>query len=349
MRETARARLRAVARLAAGGIILTALATTAGGANPAPAGEAAARLGPPADPRIFADDPQAPLDLQVAATDRQAGLTLQTISYASPKGGRVPALLIVPDGRGPFAGMLFMHGAPGDHRPMIPEAAALARRGVVALLIDAPFSRGSRAAEPLAFTEGNRDDQIQLIVDLRRGVDLLLSRPDVDPRRLGYLGVSYGGAMGGLLAGVEKRLAAYALVVGDGGLVSHFSASEAGPGVLDQQPPALARRWVAAMAPIEPILFVGRAAPAQLLFQNGRQDPLVPPSHARAYQEAGSEPKTLLWYDGGHRLNAQAVRDRHAWLAARLGLGPEPAAAEPAPPAAAAKPGASASAPPPHR
>jgi hypothetical protein len=140
----------------------------------------------------------------------------------------------------------------------------------------------------------------------------------VDPRRLAYVGRSYGGAMGGLLAGDEKRLKAYALVVGDGGLVSHFR------GVDDPDFRRLSgsarERWVAAMEPIEPIRFVGRAAPARLLFQNGRRDWIVSTDNAKAYQDAGSEPKTLQWYDADHFLNEQATRDRHLWLAEQIGI-----------------------------
>ena len=54
-----------------------------------------------------------------------------------------------------------------------------------------------------------------MIIDLRRAVDLLASRSDVDPERIAYLGVSYGGMMGGLLASIEDRLQAYVLIVGD--------------------------------------------------------------------------------------------------------------------------------------
>jgi cephalosporin-C deacetylase-like acetyl esterase len=46
-------------------------------------------------------------------------------------------------------------------------------------------------------------------IDLRRAVDLLIARPDVDQRRLAYVGINYGAAMGGLLAGVEDRIKAY--------------------------------------------------------------------------------------------------------------------------------------------
>lgn len=276
---------------------------------------------PQADLLAFDYDASKPLDVQVENSEKREGVTVQTLAYASPEGGRVPATLIVPDGKGPFAGMLFMHGAPGDRQRMIPEAEDLARRGTVSLLIDAPFSRGDRkGGNPIRFDEQDRKEQIQLIVDLRRAVDLLVARPDVDPKRLGYLGISFGGAMGGLLAGVEKRLTAFALVVGDGGLVSHFTGADDTDGPVQQMPKDRISRWLGLMEPIEPIRFVGRAAPAHLLFQNGHQDQLVPPADGKAYQEAGSEPKTVMWYDAGHGLNKQAVQDRHRWLAEKLGL-----------------------------
>ena len=65
---------------------------------------------------------------------------------------------------------------------------------------------------------------------------------------------------------------------------------------------------------------VGQAAPASLLFVNGRNDRLVSPRDARAYQEAGSEPKTIRWYDAGHRLTDQAMKDIFEWIANALQL-----------------------------
>jgi uncharacterized protein len=272
--------------------------------------------------KLFEYDAKAPLDLQVASTEKKEGYTLQQLTYASPKGGRVPAILLVPDGPGPFPGVLVMHGAPGTARTILPEAEGLAKLGAVALAISAPFSRGERleGRGMLHFDERDRTDQIQLIVDLRRGVDLLLARPDVAKDRLAYVGRSYGGAQGGLLAGVEKRIKAYVLVVGDGGLVSHFTGADDTDGPLQSLPAEQAKRWRETMEPIEPIRWIGRAAPAHLLFQNGRTDTLVPPADGRAYQEAASEPKKVLWYDAGHRLNEEATRDRQLWLAEQIGI-----------------------------
>jgi len=273
--------------------------------------------------KLFAYDPSAPLDPQVVSSEKRQGYTLQQLTYASPKGGRVPAFLLIPDGRGPFPGVLLLHGMRGSARNMLPEAERLARLGAISLSISAPLARSHRTGvqRGLNFDERDRDEQIQLIIDLRRGVDLLLSRPDVAKDRLGYVGISYGGTQGGLLAGVETRIKAYALVVGNGGLVSHFTGSnDRNGGYLKSLPPERVKGWLATMEPIEPIRWVGRAAPAHLLFQNGRSDTMVPPADGRAYQEAGSEPKKRLWYDAEHGLNGEAVRDRHTWLAEQIGI-----------------------------
>jgi dienelactone hydrolase len=279
------------------------------------------RSGPTDDHAFDYDAGAAPLDIQVSASEKEDGLTVQTLTYASPKGGRVPGAMIVPDGAGPFAGVLLMHGMPGNYKEMMREGESLARRGAVVLMIDAPFSRSANPRPTLSFSERDREEQIQLIVDWRRGVDLLIARPDIDPQRIGYLGISFGGAMGGLLAGVEKRIKAFALVVGDGGLVTHFTGEDdAETSPLLGISPEQEKLWRTWMEPIEPLRWVGRAAPSHLLFQNGRKDKLVPPADGKAYQEAGSQPKTIRWYRGGHGLNEQAIRDRHAWLAAELGL-----------------------------
>ena len=274
---------------------------------------------------LFAYDAQAPLDIREGSRRRGEGVTVIDLTYASPMGGRVPATLVVPDGSGPFAGLLVQHGMGGSSTPdprkgLIPLAESYARLGALVILIDAPFARPEhRESSSLTFAEQDRREQIQLIVDLRRAVDLLLSRPEVDPQRLAYLGTSFGGAMGGLLAGVEHRLQGYVLMVGDGGLVSHCT----GPEDMDwwlAKPEDVRRQWLAWMWPIEPIHYVGCAAPAALLFQNGTLDQQVPPADALRYQRAGSEPKTVRWYKASHSLDDEAFRDQAEWLSDTIGI-----------------------------
>ena len=153
------------------------------------------------------------------------GVLIHDIEYVSPKGGRVPAFLVAPDGPGPFAAVILLHGAPSDRSSLLDYGIDLARTGAVTLLIDAPFARLStnrQGTGPVTFTDQDRLEQIQLIVDLRRGVDLLMSRPEVDADRIGFIGISYGASIGGLLAGVESRIKAYVLAMGDGGLVENL-------------------------------------------------------------------------------------------------------------------------------
>jgi serine/threonine protein kinase/dienelactone hydrolase len=58
-----------------------------------------------------------------------------------------------------------------------------------------------------------RDHVIMWAKDLRRGIDYAETRPELSTGRLAYYGVSWGGAMGGLLPAVEPRISASVLYV----------------------------------------------------------------------------------------------------------------------------------------
>lgn len=270
---------------------------------------------------LFDYDRSAQLDIVEQDVEQEDGFSRIDLSYASPDGGRVPAYLYVPDRPGPHAGLLLMHGLPGSRENGHSLGATYARAGSVVLAISAPFARPDGPREDVVtFTDRDRAEQIQLIKDLRRGVDLLADRPDVDLSRIGYVGGSYGGAMGGLLAGVEHRIVAYALFVGDGGLVAHFTGPE--DEALDRLSPERRAAWLASMEPIEPMRFVAMAAPSALLFQSGKTDRVVPPADGEAYADAGSEPKTIRWYDQGHGMREDMLGDQIEWMADHIGLDP---------------------------
>src|SRR5262245_969728 len=77
--------------------------------------------------KLFDYDAAAPLDTKVLSTETRDGLTIQDVEYASPRGGRVTATVMVPAGKGPFAGILLLHGAPGSRKQTFKEAEDLAR------------------------------------------------------------------------------------------------------------------------------------------------------------------------------------------------------------------------------
>jgi len=257
-------------------------------------------------------DRNAPLELREAGVENREGVSVHDISYASPKGGRVPGYLVVPQGPGPFAGIIFMHGAGGSREGTLSQAIMYARTGAVCLAIDAPMS-GGRAIPGEQFLdyrqpERTRDAFIQTVVDLRRGVDLLLSRSDVDPKRLGYVGGSFGAFVGGVLSGVEKRIRAYALPSG------LASINEATVATVIKARQTLSKdqleKSFEVIDAVSAVHYVSHAAPAALLFQNGDKDAGVPRESAERMHRAASDPKTIKWYDGGHGLNNQAVLDR---------------------------------------
>ena len=59
---------------------------------------------------LFDYDAKQPLDIYDKVIDQFKGGTLHDITYTSPKGGPVEAYLVVPNGNGPFAAVLFGHG-----------------------------------------------------------------------------------------------------------------------------------------------------------------------------------------------------------------------------------------------
>ncbi len=271
-----------------------------------------------ADRAVFAYDVDAPLNLRRTVQSTSNGVEVSAISFSSPDGGSVTGLLFDPVARsGLRPGIVLMHGMPGSARVMAGQGQGLAEHGAVVIAIDAPFAR--RGGAPLRYGTEDRAEQIGLIKDLQRAVDVLRARATVDRERIAYLGVSYGGAMGALFVGVERRIKAAALVVGDGGLVSHFTGPE-DRGWLASLSCATRATWFHAMAPIEPIRFLPHAPPTALLLQNGRLDDLVPAADAEVLHRAAPEPRTIRWYDAGHSLNLQALRDRHEWLNGQIGL-----------------------------
>src|SRR5216117_1081934 len=125
-------------------------------------------------------DRNAPLDIKEAAVEQRDDIAIHDISYASPKGGRVPAYLVVPNGRGPFAAVIWGHwyweNSPMRNRnEFLDEAVALAPAGVVSLLTDGPVARPGHVKTEDPLDERIATDFLQQVMDMRRGVDVLLA------------------------------------------------------------------------------------------------------------------------------------------------------------------------------
>jgi dienelactone hydrolase len=274
--------------------------------------------------RRFDYDQKASLDLHEVGLERRGNVAIHDISYASPKGGRVPAYLVVPSGTGPFAAVIWGHwywgnSAMRNRKEFLDEAVALGPAGVVSLLTDGPVARPGHVEDPTPMSEQEAADLVQQIVDMRRGADLLLARPEVDAKRLAYVGHSYNASVGGFLSGIDKRFKAFVLMAGGLSDESDLKTKE----MQEYRQKVGAEKFDAFQAKhawLDPGKFVSHAAPAVVFLQYATKESFLTPDRARAYEAIVSEPKRFKLYDAPHALNAEARRDRIAFLTEQLKL-----------------------------
>jgi dienelactone hydrolase len=276
---------------------------------------------------------KAPLDVREISVVERDGVKIHQLSFSGNGRGRVPAQLVVPGTRGRFAAVVYAPCCDGNVQPFLGEAVELAKRGAVSLVIDLNADRRpdykSKGPGPPRGAEGGvdeRDNLIKMVIEFRRGVDLLLSRADVDPKRIGLVGHSIGGRVASIMSGVEKRLKAIVIIA------SQISTTEAWrsldtPRIVklrESLPKETFEQYLEAIAPVDAIHYVKHAAPAPLLLQFGSQDDAPNDRQARLFADVASEPKTFKLYNAGHHLNEEARKDRIEWLAAELKLRPSP-------------------------
>lgn len=212
------------------------------------------------------------------------------------------------------SGVLLLHGSGGSATDMDDVAAALACSGATALAINAPNAQ--RGDGFVRFTEEDYDEQVHLIQNLRRSTDWLVEEQGVE--RLGFVGVSYGAAMGSLLVGVEPRIDAAALMVGDGGLVAHFTeGNEPIPEIADI--PDI-EEWIDRMTPIEPSLFMANAGDTPIRLVSARNDEAIPETDALAWHEAAGAGADVVWADTGHSMSVEVWTETVVWLSDHLNL-----------------------------
>jgi len=173
-----------------------------------------------------------PLHARITGTLDHPDYKVEKLVYESMPHFYVTANVYVPkNAKPPFPAVLGTAGHSGDGKAFTNYQAAwvsLAKRGILVLAYDPP-GQGERVeyldrttGKPLLQTGGTAEHRMSgaqclltgtniaryFIWDGIRGVDYLLSRPDVDPHKLGVAGNSGGGTQAAYLAALEPRLAA---------------------------------------------------------------------------------------------------------------------------------------------
>jgi dienelactone hydrolase len=154
------------------------------------------------------------------------------------------------------------------------------------------------ASPPDPGTVAERDETVQQAKDLRRSIDYLETRADVDNQRLAYYGVSWGGTLGAIMTALEKRFKA--AVFASGGCNNEKVLPEA-----------------------DPMNFAPRVS-LPVLMINGRYDFMVPVDTCQEplFNALGapSQDKQHVLFDSGHSLpQLPAMKESLDWLDHYLG------------------------------
>ena len=262
---------------------------------------------------LAAYDDKKPLRVRVEAEN--IGST--DITFQSPRGGDVEATILVPpdarDGeRHPVA--VYTHPYLFSRSLYYREAFDLAERGIAVLLVNAVFTREDVPRVDLmdpvfsagAFRALVRHD----LVDLRRALDYLERRKDIDMERVAVVGQEYGALPAAGLAVVDDRIDALVLAA--------VPAEPSKYWAKEFVPQETHKSFHETLRAFDPTRLLG-SIDSDVLLQLPRQDEDWPVAeYERLAEEADGA--DVRWYEYGHSLGPEADADRDAWLIEKLGV-----------------------------
>jgi len=178
-----------------------------------------------ADLHRIIDHPRVALTPQVGEWRATNDLAQIRFSFASDAHDRVPGILFKsPDSHGRRPVVIAMHGTSGNKEGMTPLCRKLVERGFIAVAIDGRY-HGERKTG-----KGTEDYNAAIVKawhgsgehplyydtawDVTRLIDYLQTREDVDPTRIGIIGISKGGIETYFTAAADPRLAVVVPCIG---------------------------------------------------------------------------------------------------------------------------------------
>jgi uncharacterized protein len=264
---------------------------------------------PPAvpPPCPYPVDHDAPLDAREKLLETAKDHHRYRVEFNGIRKDRVPGFLYVPDdGKKQHPAVLLQYGS-GGHKGtfyIVALGQQFVAKGFVVLTIDAPMKgerkppRDQRSFWSSSFGERGR---VQWYCgDYSRAVDYLATRPDVDPQRLGYGGISWGAITGITYAAHDPRIKAVASIVGGGNFMGPLADKV-----------QMAQETIEAAKTFDPVFHVALIAPRPLLLLNVTKDQLVPRFFSESLHKAAGDGAVKKWVETDHFF--QGV-DRYAIL-----------------------------------
>ena len=273
--------------------------------------------------QFFQYDRGIPLNVRIVQTRDDPEYTREKIVFTGVRDSRVPGYLAIPKtGSPPYPCVLLMHGGVSAGKASWWERSAwlgggtyldgwvtqgLLAAGYAVLALDAQYY-GERVMnnDYRGFTgdilrkkwgSRGREAIVQSVVEYRRALDYLATRPDIDTTRIGATGYSLGGLMTFLLTAVEPRI------------------KVAVPCVTPQK--FFDMPGIEVLAPWH---YAGAVGDRPFLMLMGRSDPnnyLVEDAQ-RLYEFIKGSQKELLFYESGHSLPMEHVPDSIEWFKKHL-------------------------------
>jgi dienelactone hydrolase len=226
--------------------------------------------------------------------------------------GDSPIFALQKSGQSPRPAVICLHILDGNEALTDLVCSTLAQRGIPAIMFKLPYY-GQRALPegPIALA---KDPKLfagaiaQAAQDVRRTIDVLESRPEVDPAKIGITGISLGGLVAATAAGGEPRIARAGLMLAGGDLQKIIGYSwETRPirKMIDALPPEERRSLDAALAEVDPLRFADalrpRAAEGRVLMINAAEDEVIPRPCTEKLAAALGMEKKVVWLEGlGH-------------------------------------------------
>jgi dienelactone hydrolase len=241
-----------------------------------------------------------------------SGFQVYDLTYPSPvespfpENNTVYAEYFCPRGPGPFPAVILLDILDGS--AVIPQSQAklLAQNGIAGLHVRMAYygprkPAGRRVRLLSTDLSQTRAAVQQTVLDLRRAVAWLESRPEIDGQKLGICGTSLGSFLAALTAESEPKLSKVALLFGGGGFVDGYSEHPlAQPFLATLQWFGISRETLKQLlAPVDPLTHAANLKSRDVLIIAAKRDDVVPPRMAEMMWEACGQPK-IVWFDSTH-------------------------------------------------
>lgn len=311
---------RTVRRIIAHSIALTAFATACPMVQSSLAAPLAERF--PVVVRVEKTYNNAPFDYRIESRTRRANYDVYRITYPSPlttqlpQNNTIPAAYYLPRDMKPSdpkrPAVICMHILDGNDELMRMTCSTLASHGIPAIAFKLPYYGERGPVEGPKVMANNPklllDALEQGLGDIRRTVDLLASRPEIDPEKIGIMGISLGGITAGTAAGIEPRLHRAMLILAGGDvrtIIHHARETRDLSRLLRELPDGDRAQVEKILAEVDPLRHApalrSRALQGRVLMVNAAEDEVIPRACTEKLADALGIGQRVTWLEGlGH-------------------------------------------------